>query len=100
MNRHFLRPLVLASLLCLPSCFTMALWGFDTHTEENVRTGRDEAWHSYQEDTEWSWQLLGLRLLGTPFALALDCVTWPVQVFLWADEDDDLDAGYHVDQRR
>jgi len=102
MTRRPLRivSLLLLLLLSLPSCFTAALWGFDTDSEENVRTGRSEMVHSYDDDTEWSWQLLGVRLLGTPFALALDCLTAPVQVFLWGEQDDDLDDGYHIDQRR
>jgi hypothetical protein len=100
MRRPVLRAASLSLLLGLSSCFTAALWGFDSDTRQNVRTGRDEAFLSYDEDTEWSWPLLGLRVLGTPFAVALDCLTWPLQVFLWADEDGDLDAGYHIDQRR
>ena len=42
----------------------------------------------YDEDTEWSWSLFGLRLLGTPFTFALDVLTSPVQAFFLDDDDD------------
>ena len=29
------------------------------------------------------------RVVGTPFALALDAVTWPVQVALFGADDDE-----------
>ena len=92
--------LMLVGLLFLPSCFTMALWGFDHERERDRDTGETSSSFSYDQATEWSWELLGVRLLGTPFALALDCLTAPVQAFFLADDDDGPDRGYHVDQRR
>lgn len=88
--RRGLRAALLASLLLLvlPSCFTMTLWGFEPEYSTDVFTGRTEGEMQYDSDTEWSWNLFGLRLLGTPFAVLLDCVTAPVQTFLfWGDDD-------------
>jgi len=94
--------LSLVGLLLLPSCFTMTLWGFDHEREQDRYTGETSSSFSYDQETEWSWELLGMRLLGTPFALALDCLTAPVQAYFLVDEDEDdgRDHGYHVDQRR
>lgn len=86
----------------------MTLWGFEPDSERDGRTGETERSMSYDAESEWSWELLGLRLLGTPFALALDCLTAPVQAWWFDDDDDDRgprrsarrDAGYHYDQRR
>jgi hypothetical protein len=66
----------------------MALWGFEPEDSTDVLTGSPETMMQYDSDTEWSWNLFGLRLLGTPFALLLDCLTAPVQTFLfWGDDD-------------
>lgn len=79
---------VLALPLLLCSCFTMMLWGFSPEAEHDPLTGEEESSYVYDEETEWSWSLFGLRVLGTPFTLVLDCLTAPVQVFLWGDDDD------------
>ena len=102
MTRRGCAALALSALLLLPSCFTFGLWGFELQSEREARTGRTEHAMRYDPDTEWSWELLGMRLLGTPFALALDCLTAPVQAYFLVDEDEDdgRDHGYHVDQRR
>lgn len=76
-------------LLLLSSCFTMGLWGFDSEVERNALTGEDEEWFHYDEETEWSWGLFGLRVLGTPFAVALDALTCPLQLSLTCGDDDD-----------
>ena len=98
------KALALAVLLALPSCFTMSLWGFEPDSDRDPWTGETEQVMSYDPETEWSWELFWVRLLGTPFALALDCLTAPVQVWWFGDADDASrdrrDRGYHVDQRR
>lgn len=77
----------LSTLLC--SCFTMGLWGFLPEDDTDPITGDEETAFAYDEETEWSWELLGLRVLLTPVTLCLDCVTAPVQCFLWGGDDDD-----------
>ena len=57
-------------LLLLPSCFTTALWTHDPKSERPARS---------------------LRIALTPLALALDVITWPLQV-AWAEDDDGDDA--------
>jgi hypothetical protein len=108
-KRRLLAACLLGALLALPSCFTMTLWGFELDSEQDRWTGESEQSMSYDPETEWSWKLLGVRLLGTPFALALDCLTAPVQAWWFgAEEDEDRDErargrgypGYHDDQRR
>ena len=89
--------LSLVGLLLLPSCFTMALWGFDHERGQDRYTGETSSSFSYDQETEWSWELLGMRLLGTPFALALDCLTAPLQAFLWGDADEHATAGRAAD---
>jgi hypothetical protein len=72
------------SLLSLcSSCFTCALWGvaWDDGSDEyssEVATCDD--------DTEWTWESVGLRLLLTPLALGLDLLTCPVQCAISGDE--------------
>ena len=86
----------LCCLLFLPSCFTFGLWGFELDAERDHASGRDERVMRYDPDTEWSWELFGFRLICTPVALALDCLTMPVQVFLWGDDGDhEPDRGGH-----
>ncbi len=77
--------------MLLQSCFTAAVWGFYPEDEYDPVSGTTESSFTYDEGTEWSWSLLGLRILATPFSLGLDCLTLPVQLFLWGD-DDDLDS--------
>ncbi|MGC6488283.1 MAG: hypothetical protein ACON4Z_11605 [Planctomycetota bacterium] len=104
MSRRRWTALALAACLTLPSCFTMTLWGFEPDAEQDRWTGETERTMTYDDETEWSWELLGVRLLGTPFALALDCLTAPVQAWWFGDDEPGersrRDRGYHVDQRR
>lgn len=79
---------LLAAMLCLPSCFTLGLWGFTPETETDDR-GREEEVMVYDPETEWSWSLLGLRVLLTPVTLTLDLATAPLQALFWATDDDD-----------
>ncbi len=82
----------LSTLLC--SCFTLGLWGFEQEDDADPVTG-EEALFAYDEETRWSWELLGLRILLTPVTLCLDCVTAPVQCFLWGGDDDDDHCRRH-----
>lgn len=86
---RLVRSLALSTLLC--SCFTLGLWGFQPEDDTDPVTGDDDTAFAYDEETEWSWELLGLRILLTPATLCLDCLTCPVQCFLWANDDDDDD---------
>ena len=97
MTRRGCAALALSALLLLPSCFTFGLWGFELQSEREARTGRTEHAMRYDPDTEWSWELFGLRLLCTPIALALDCLTAPVQAFLWGDADEHATEGHAAD---
>ena len=77
-------------MLCsLPSCFTMTSWGFELDESNDSITGEPETVMVYDPETEWSWKLFGLRLLATPFTLALDCATAPLQLFFLRNDDDD-----------
>jgi hypothetical protein len=88
--------------LVLHGCFTMGLWGFFPEEEPNPCTGEPERGFAYDEQTEWSWSKFGLRVLLTPLALALDCLTCPVQavVFGCGDDDDEDDDGARAHRRR
>ena len=101
MTRPMFRALALALLLFLPSCFTLGLWGFDQTVERDPATGEHSSITTYDETTEWSWELLGFRLLFTPITLALDCATAPIQAWWFGTaEAEERDRGFHVDQRR
>ena len=76
----------LAATLLLTSCFTMALWGFSPEVKRDPQTHANELTYAYDEETPWSWPLFFGRVFGTPFTLALDCLTAPVQVFLFGDD--------------
>ena len=67
----------------------MGLWGHSTESRRDPVTGATEADYVYNEDTEWSWSLVGLRVLLTPFTLVLDCLTMPAQEWLWGDGESD-----------
>lgn len=75
--------LLVALLLVLPSCFTMAVWGVD------VNRSHDNETEQYEPEAEWSWGRFGMRVLLTPIALCLDCLTAPLQVALLKGDDDD-----------
>lgn len=84
--------------LLLSSCFTMGLWGFEPTDDRDPVTGREDTSFEYQDDTSWSWGLFGLRVLATPITLCLDCLTAPVQVFLFGNDDDGDDC--RADRRK
>ena len=88
MKRRILTPLMLVMLLLLPSCFTFGLWGFELDSERDPHSGRVENTMAYDSETEWSWELFAFRLLLTPIALGLDCLTAPVQVWLLDEIDE------------
>ena len=67
----------------------MGLWGFELEDEQDPFTGQCETTYAYDSRTEWSWGKLGLRVLLTPFTLALDCLTCPIQCILLCDNCDD-----------
>jgi hypothetical protein len=81
---------VLLLLVALQGCFTAGVWGYGLDTEEDRSTGRTETVVEPLGEGEVV-ESLWFRLLATPFALALDCPTLPVQAFLfgWDDEDPD-----------
>jgi hypothetical protein len=90
--RQHLRAAFLLAMLCsLPSCFTMTVWGFELQGSNDSITSESDSVMVYDPETEWSWELFGLRLLATPFTLGLDCVTAPLQLFLLQNNDDDDD---------
>lgn len=89
-RRHVSRCVAVAVLpFVCTSCFTMGLWGFPVAEEADPCTGRTETSFRYDDDTEWSWDMIGLRLLLTPLTVGLDVVTGPVQCFLLDDGEDD-----------
>ena len=98
MTRRWLLPSALACLLLLPSCFTFGVWGFELESERDPRSGRVENTMAYDAETEWSWELFAFRLLLTPIALGLDCLTAPVQVWLLQEMDED--APESIEPRR
>ena len=85
-SRSLLALSLLLPLLC-SSCFTMGLWGFFPEDDVDPVTAEESTTFEYDNDTEWSWGLFGLRVLLTPISLGLDCLTCPVQAWLFFDED-------------
>jgi len=73
----------------------MGLWGFELEDEDDAFTGQSEATFVYDPETKWSWGKLGLRVLLTPFTLALDCLTCPIQAIFVCDDSDDGDGHCH-----
>jgi hypothetical protein len=73
----------------------MGLWGFEAEEEQDALTGQHETTFAYDPGTEWSWAKLGLRVLLTPFALGLDCLTCPIQAFCWCDGGGDEQGHDH-----
>jgi hypothetical protein len=80
--------------LVLQGCFTMGLWGFFPEEEEDF-TGQSETAYAYDPETEWSWSLLALRVLLTPVTFGLDCLTCPIQAFLFGSDDDTGNCHCH-----
>ena len=62
--------------LCLHSCFTTALWTVEFDADEGRERRKNDFW---------------LCLCLTPITVALDCITLPIQVE-WFEEDDDEDC--------
>lgn len=92
-SRRLIHRATLLLPLALGGCFTLALWGFLPEDERDPFTGEESTSFAYDEDTEWSWGAFALRVLGTPFTLALDCVTCPVQAVWFGFGDDDEDPS-------
>ena len=93
-KRHLRATLLLAllTMLCsLSSCFTMAVWGFEPEQSIDQISGKQETVMVYDSETEWSWELFGMRLLATPLTLVLDIATSPIQAFFPQNDDDDED---------
>ena len=76
-------------LLCCPSCFTVWVWGGELHSERGPDGDHDLSIQDGSNDLSGPTGFVA-RLLMTPVAIALDCVTFPVQAFLYGlDGDDD-----------
>ena len=75
----------LCVLLVLQSCFTTALWGGEAGGEEDPVTGKIHATAHFPPgfDEKSPVRPLLSRILLTPFAIALDCVTFPAQAFVY-----------------
>lgn len=69
---------MLALLLPLNGCITMGLWGAE-YRVRSTPEGRLSGGFEPSGSVDWSWWRVGLRVVGTPGALALDVVTLPVQ---------------------
>jgi hypothetical protein len=78
--------LLLIGVLCLPmqSCFTLTLWGGEEVRETDAQGNDDWVWSF--EDADIGWDDVWIRVLLTPVAAGLDCLTFPVQVWLSDDE--------------
>ncbi len=78
--------------LGLPGCLTTTLWGGDL-----IETDDGDTRLGYElprgSDSGPDGAEIARRVLLTPFALAVDCITLPVQsfVFGWNEEDWDDD---------
>ena len=84
-----------ALLLSLQSCFTLGLWGFDYTGDADSDDESSFEFRDEPADLPWTWKAVGLRVLLTPIALALDVVTSPVQCAIlgigWLGSDDEAD---------
>jgi len=87
--------LIVLPLLALPSCFTTTLWGGGIEEEEEFNYETLQYETSYDAELGFSnvksWKDLALCIVLTPFTLALDCLTYPIQAFLYGWEDEDCD---------
>jgi hypothetical protein len=88
-HRVFRSLLAVALPLACSSCFTMLLWGFEPSDDVDPVTGEEVGCFEYDPDTKWSWGDLGGRVLLTPVTLLLDCVTAPVQCWMFFDGGED-----------
>jgi uncharacterized protein YceK len=89
--------LLLAVLLS--GCFTGALWGF-TPEEECDAYGNQETSLEYDHDTKWSWGLVAIRIVATPFTLLLDVLTSPVQACAFCQDVDKDEEDCNPDPRQ
>lgn len=88
-----LRSVLLASLLLAltPSCFTVWLWGGKVTNERDEWGERDTSIERAEHDS-WAHAGIAGRVLLTPVFVLLDCLTLPVQAYLYGwDRDDDED---------
>jgi hypothetical protein len=92
--------ILLLGVLCLPlqSCFTLLLWGGVPELEADHRGKVETGWTF--EDADIGWGDVWLRILLTPAAVCLDCVTLPVQAFLQDSvEGDDEETEAQIRRR-
>ena len=75
-------------LAVLQGCFTAGVWGYELRAAEDPITGEDET--ALEAVPGEAVENLWFCILATPFALALDCVTLPIQalVYGWWDDDE------------
>lgn len=80
-------------MLLLPSCFTAALWDLQLESEVDPYTGERTAVVTDDGDDDTSvLDNFFAKVLLTPFTVALDCLTCPVQAVVYGfdcDDDDD-----------
>jgi hypothetical protein len=86
--RHPRRCLALVLPFACASCFTMGLWGLEPEDDVDPATGRVDTVFALDDEARWGWEEIGWRVALTPFSVALDVLTCPVQCWLWADDDD------------
>jgi hypothetical protein len=84
------RPILPLTVCCLlQSCFTAAVWGVDIDAD-CAEPAPAETRREASEPDQSLLDNLAAKLVLTPFALALDCLTCPIQAFvLGCDEDED-----------
>jgi uncharacterized protein YceK len=90
----------LVLLLALHGCMTAGLWGFDVTSERDPITREEQTSLEAREGEELG--SVWLRLLATPFTLVLDCLTLPIQawVFGWDDDEDESRSQRDADTWR
>jgi hypothetical protein len=85
--------LTLALAASLSGCITTALWGGEVRREPDECIDEVEASFHFDVDDDDSPPLtfedVGLRILLTPFTLILDCLSFPVQAWIYGWGDDD-----------
>jgi hypothetical protein len=93
--------LPLTACCLLQSCFTAAVWGVDIDAD-CADPAPAETRREASEPDQGLLDHLAARLVLTPFALALDCLTCPIQAFVLGcdeDEDEDEDARRYARSR-
>ena len=86
---HAARLAVLPCVLLASSCITNALWDGDFDRASSDDPDPGGPFHAEEVEPPSFWGTFWYRLALTPFALALDCVTLPIQEFFEVDDDDD-----------